>query len=198
MAEELHARSRWQPDRVRTSGAASRWNWRAPAADVMVTARGEAAFNTVAAEIAVLGRKAAIHLRTRRQVPSRPPWSRWWSAPCAEHEAGDFLAITNVADERQCRLWAWRGPLSLRSQPNSGRRRMVAEAADSGASGPSLRNDVAHPFRDYSARRSEMMSPGVTGSSAGRIKAPSFGASKGGTGCQQRERRCAKCAKFFG
>ncbi len=31
--------------------------------------------------------------------------------------------------------------------------------ADSGASRPPFRNDVAHPFRDYSARRSEMISP---------------------------------------
>jgi NAD(P)-dependent dehydrogenase (short-subunit alcohol dehydrogenase family) len=36
----------------------------ARAADVMVTARGEATFNTVAAEIAVLGCTAAIRLRT--------------------------------------------------------------------------------------------------------------------------------------
>ena len=32
-------------------------------------------------------------------------------------------------------------------------------AADSGASRPPFRNDVAHPFRDYAARRSEMISP---------------------------------------
>ena len=31
--------------------------------------------------------------------------------------------------------------------------------ADSGASRPPFRNDVAHPFRDYAARRSEMISP---------------------------------------
>lgn len=34
-----------------------------------------------------------------------------------------------------------------------------APGADSGASRPPFRNDVAHPFRDYAARRSEMISP---------------------------------------
>jgi hypothetical protein len=36
-------------------------------------------------------------------------------------------------------------------------------AADSGASRPAFRNDVAHPFRDDLAQRSEMMSPGLPG-----------------------------------
>jgi DNA-binding IclR family transcriptional regulator len=39
----------------------------------------------------------------------------------------------------------------------------LAMPADSGASRPPFRNDVAHPFRDYSARRSEMMSPTIPG-----------------------------------
>ena len=36
-------------------------------------------------------------------------------------------------------------------------------AADSGASRPPFRNDVAHLFRDYSAHRSEMISPTIPG-----------------------------------
>ena len=43
-----------------------------------------------------------------------------------------------------------------------------------------------------------MISPGVAGASAGRLRSRSFGCCKGETGCQQRERSCAKCAKFVG
>jgi glyoxylase-like metal-dependent hydrolase (beta-lactamase superfamily II) len=37
------------------------------------------------------------------------------------------------------------------------------EGDDSGGSRPSFRNEAAHPFRDYSAHRSDLMSPTVPG-----------------------------------
>jgi hypothetical protein len=39
----------------------------------------------------------------------------------------------------------------------------VLSGADSDGSRPLIRNDVAHPFRDEFARRSEMISPTIPG-----------------------------------
>jgi hypothetical protein len=61
--------------------------------------------------------------------------------------------------------------------------------ADSGRSRPSFRDDAAH--------HSGMISPGV-GCLCWPTQVRSFGFPKERTGCQQRERPCATCAKCFG